>query len=315
MDIELSGKINLFFENYNEIKKALRWDGRKLNHIEALIYSKNDREFNIEKIKEIRKYTKKNKKIKKIFSRKILRLFSIILSEFNDYKMILDRTVEFYKRLIESDFIKGDKTAYIAFVIAKGVDEDNINEVMDKLLEVKASLKGEELLSYVNLAYIDEDINNITKEMELVREKIQEVGLNLDLYIQDLSTVLILEKGNITNKLEKLLDFTCNIKSELFQVPNEAFSLISLSLLFANDAELFSKELSYVYKTLGESKVFGWFTKNESKMLISIGLLLNKYIEEYKAELLDIDMQINEGINLEIILEEYMIYYYILRKY
>ena len=130
-----------------------------------------------------------------------------------------------------------------------------------------------------------------------------------------MSTVLILEKGNITNKLEKLLDFTCNIKSELFQVPNEAFSLISLSLLFANDAELFSKELSYVYKTLGESKVFGWFTKNESKMLISIGLLLNKYSEEYKAELLDIDMQINEGINLEIILEEYMIYYYILRKY
>ncbi|WP_368259977.1 DUF4003 family protein, partial [Clostridium paraputrificum] len=56
MDVELRSKVDLLSDNYNDIRKALRWDGNLLNHFEALLYVRTDKEFSLEKIKEVRKY-------------------------------------------------------------------------------------------------------------------------------------------------------------------------------------------------------------------------------------------------------------------
>ena len=53
MDVELRSKVDLLSDNYNDIRKALRWDGNLLNHFEALLYVRTDKEFSLEKIKEV----------------------------------------------------------------------------------------------------------------------------------------------------------------------------------------------------------------------------------------------------------------------
>lgn len=306
MDIELRGKIDLLTENYNEIRKSLRWDGKLLNHFEALIFSRTDREFSVSKINEIRKFIKQDRRIHSCFKGDFLKLFSVMINDSDDYKEVYDNTVKVYSHLVYAGLTENEKTAFAAFILGKRFKGKELDKKVDRLIEIKKRIGKDDYLSYASLAATNKDIDLIVDEMNIVCDKLNEVGLKLEKEEEGFATALIIEGKDITNKVEKALSIACNIKSELFTVPKKVFSLIGLATLLIEDAETFSKELREVYLMLKGKIGYRYFINNELRLIIALGVLLNKYTEEIQADLIDVNL--TDEINVLLALEEYTVF-------
>ena len=146
----------------------------------------------------------------------------------------------------------------------------------------------------------------INNEISIVKEKLEEAGLDVGIEAEGFATALIIENRDITEKVEKALNISCNIKTELFRLPPKAFPLLGLATLLVEDPEVFSKELKEIYTILKGKKGYRYFMDNELRLIISLGVLLNKYTEEIKADLIDINL--TDEINVLLALEEYTVF-------
>ncbi len=58
MELLLKQKIDLMAENYNELKKAFKWEYSIVKHFVAMNSSIKDKKVNVEEIEEIKDYIK-----------------------------------------------------------------------------------------------------------------------------------------------------------------------------------------------------------------------------------------------------------------
>lgn len=314
MDVELRGKVDLLTENFNEIKKSLRWDGDVLNHYEALIYGTTEKELNLERIQDIRKFIKTKKNINPVFRGKFMKIFSLLLDEREDYKEVFLETVNIFEHLVSAGFLGNDRTAFAALMLAQRFKDKDLEKKVGRLINIRQALEEDknnsfnkgDYISYANLAILNKELVDIKNDFNLVHEKIKEVGLNLNKGTEGFIAVLILDECSTSDKLEKALAIRCNIKSELFELPEKCYPLIGLATLIVKDEEVFSKEIREVYELLRERKGYGYFMKRELRILISLGVVLNKYVEEIRADLIDVN--ISEEINMLLALEELTVF-------
>lgn len=314
MDVELRGKVDLLTENYKEIKKSLRWDGDILNHYEALIYGTTEKELNLERIKEIRRYIKDKKNVNNVLKGKFLKIFSLLLGEREDYKVVFKETTNLFEHLVSVGFVENIRTAFAALILAQRFKGENLEQRVTRLINIKQTLEEEnqinfhkgDYLSYANLAILNKEVGDINKDFILVHEKIKEAGLNIKKSSEGFTTALILDDSSTTEKIERALSIRCNIKSELFELPEKCYPLIGLATLIVKDEEGFAREVKEVYNLLKGRKGYGHFMDNNIRMLISIGVILNKYVEEIRADLIDVN--ISEEINMLLALEEFTVF-------
>jgi hypothetical protein len=86
----------------------------------------------------------------------------------------------------------------------------------------------------------------------------------------------------------------------------KAYPLVGLSNIVIKDPKKFSKELSDVFNILNEKKYFKYFIKKENKIIFALGVILNKYVEEVRADLIDVEIK-DEKYLLSAI-EEYIVF-------
>ena len=79
-------------------------------------------------------------------------------------------------------------------------------------------------------------------------------------------------------------------------------SLIAIASLFTSCEKSFISEFNDVYNILKETKGYRFFISKEVRLIISLCIVINKYTEEMKADLIDIN--INDEISILLVLEE-----------
>ena len=82
----------------------------------------------------------------------------------------------------------------------------------------------------------------------------------------------------------------------------KAYPLLGLATMLVEDPESFCVELKDVYNSLKNTKKYRYFMNRDLRIIISLGLLLNKYVEELKADLIDIN--VSDEINVFLAIEE-----------
>lgn len=311
MDVELKGKVDLLVENYWEMKKALRWDGDILNHYEALIYGTTERTLNLKRVKEIRKYIRKNNRNLNIFNGSFFKIFSLLLEDQEDYKEVFNETIRVYNNLILAGFNKNERTLFASLILAKRFTGKKLEERISRLINIKqtlenrqelSSIKGD-YLSYANLAILNNDLLDIERNIFLVIKKIKEVGIELNKNWAGFAAALVLDNGDVNEKIEKALEIKCLMKGFGLELSDKCYPLVGLASLMVEDAESFSMEIRDVYLLLKKSKGYGYFMKSDFRLLMSLGLVLNKYVEEIRADLIDVN--ISEEISMLLTLEEF----------
>lgn len=301
MDVELRSKVDLLSDNYNDIRKALRWDGNLLNHFEALLYVRTDKEFSLEKIKEIRKYLD-SRKLPYPFKGVFNKICSIMLDDRDDYVQVFNNTLYVYERLIQNGFKGNEKAAFASLMLAKRFFGKELDNRINRIIDINSSLKDNDYISYANLSCTNRSVDRIRKELTEIENILKVTGRESSVDIKSFSTLLMIDEDNVETKVEKALNIMCNIKSELFEIPDKAYPLLGLATMLVEDPESFCVELKDIYNSLKNTKKYRYFMNRDLRIMISLGLLLNKYVEELKADLIDIN--VSDEINVFLALEE-----------
>lgn len=301
MDVELRSKVDLLSDNYNDIRKALRWDGNLLNHFEALLYVRTDKEFSLEKIKEVRKYLD-SRKLPYPFKGVFNKICSIMLDDRDDYVQVFNNTLYVYERLIQNGFKGNEKAAFASLMLAKRFFGKELDNRINRIIDINSSLKDNNYISYANLSCTNRSVDRIRKELTEIENILKVTGRESSVDIKSFSTLLMIDEDNVETKVEKALNIMCNIKSELFEIPDKAYPLLGLATMLVEDPESFCVELKDIYNSLKNTKKYRYFMNRDLRIMISLGLLLNKYVEELKADLIDIN--VSDEINVFLALEE-----------
>ena len=301
MDVELRSKVDLLSDNYNDIRKALRWDGNLLNHFEALLYVRTDKEFSLEKIKEVRKYLD-SRKLPYPFKGVFNKICSIMLDDRDDYVQVFNNTLYVYERLIQNGFKGNEKAAFASLMLAKRFFGKELDNRINRIIDINSSLKDNDYISYANLSCTNRSVDRIRKELTEIENILKVTGRESSVDIKSFSTLLMIDEDNVETKVEKALNIMCNIKSELFEIPDKAYQLLGLATMLVEDTESFCVELKDIYNSLKNTKKYRYFMNRDLRIMISLGLLLNKYVEELKADLIDIN--VSDEINVFLALEE-----------
>ena len=303
IDIDMRNKVNLLSDNNREIKKVFRWDGKIVNLLEGLLYDRTDKEFDFRKIKEMRKHLKKSKSH---FTNLSINIFTLLMEENKDFNQVFQSTNSAYYHLVSKNFAKGDKLAFASFIMAKRYSGQELSDRIDKLIEIKNSFLGDDYVGYANLAVSNKSLDTIIEEFKLIKERIDEARISDLCDSSALALSLVMQHNDINEKVEKALSILCNIKSEMFSIPFKAYPLVGLSNIVVKDPENFSKELSDVFNILNEKKYFKYFIKKENKIVFALGVILNKYVEEVRADLIDVEIKDEKYLLLAI--EEYIVF-------
>lgn len=303
MDIDLRNKVNLLFDNNKEIKRVFRWDGKIVNLVEGLLYDRTDKEFDFKKIKKMRKDLKKNKYP---FTNLSINIFTLLMEEDADFNQVFKSTYSAYEHLLSKNFEKGDKLAFTAFIMAKRYSGQELSDRIEKLVEIKNVFSGDDYVAYANLSATSKSIDVALQEFKSIKEKIDEAKI-YDIHdSSSLALSLVMQHNDINEDVEKILNVLCNIKSEIFTVPFKAYPLVGFSNVVIKDPEGFSKELSAVFNALNEKKYFKYFINKEKKIVFALGVILNKYVEEVRADLIDVEIKDEKYFLLAI--EQYIVF-------
>lgn len=282
MDIELKSKIDFFNDSYKDMKKTFFLDGRKLNVIKALLSITDSKNFDSDKIKEVRKYIFSCKF--DLFNLRYGRFISIFICDSKDYKRLFKLCRDIYEHLTAIGFSKNKKTVVISLLVSKNFEEDKLHEMVARLVEIREKSHVIDYLYYILIAILHKDISKAGSELIKLKNKIGDVESYKEKISFLLALSIIIGDEDINTKVENAFSLLCNIKGEMGKIPEESIVFIGMASLIIEDPELFSKELKSIYDSLNYKKIAGI---RNSKFSIALCILIGRYLEEAKSGVLE----------------------------
>ena len=270
-----------------------------------MLYGLTDRYLNIDKIKEIRQYIK-SKKLNCGIKENFEKIFSIMLDNREDYSEVYDNTLSLYSFLISKGFNNTNKTIFAAFILSKRFKGEELNRRVLKLIKIKDSLNSSDYLSCANLATTNKEIYEIKKEVFKVREKLKDLNFNWESNNDSFILSLLLDNDNLERRTEMAVNIAKEVKKVFSVAPTKILPLLGLATLLIEDEKIFITEIKDVYLALKKTKGYKFFVSKEFRLILSLSVVINKYAEEVKADLIDIN--INDEINILLALEEQTVF-------
>lgn len=306
MDIELRGKVDLLTENYREVRRYFRWDGKKLNILEALLYSRTGQDVEFFKVKEIRNFIKSDKANKNVFNRRFLNRFSLLYDVNKDYKKEYENIKNVYEFLISKGFDENEDTVLSAFVLVKRYTGLELQNRVNKLIDIKNNYKKDKSIDYTLLATLDKDIQKIKSEVDKIKYFISEIDRKDKELFNTLIVQLMLDDREVSENIYRISRIVDEIEKRIIPVSNNLFPMIGVTNLIVEDIDGFIKELEYVYNEMKNRKIFKYFLSKDIKLMFSMAIILDKYLEEIRADLIDLNEEAE--INTLLILEECIVF-------
>lgn len=285
MDIELRSQVDVFNDTYTDMRKNFIFDGRKSNIMKALLSFTNDGGFDIDKVKEIRRYLLKNKI--DIYNFKYRKILSMLVYDNSDYKKLLDISKDVYDNLTIKGFNKNKITLCLAVMLAKNFKGDKLDKIIDKIKLSKESIRFVDSKYDILLALNDKNVEDIHYEYELAKRGIESV----DTYTDNMSSLLALSimMGDIdvNHKIENAFALVCNIKGIINRISDESLIFIGIASLLIEDAEAFADELKNIYVLINSKRDRFKLFKKDYNLYISLIILICKNIEEVKSGIIE----------------------------
>lgn len=208
---------NSIINNYRKSREDFRFDGEYVNHFASLYYSNIRKEFNIQAVKEIRKYFINNTSRMSCFRGDILYLVSFLIANETGRETFIKDTIKVYEELKEIGFEESNYLVLSSYIIVKYSEknsrksvEENIYRLFNAMKKQFPDITGDEDYIASSLLAI-EGIGE--KELLYSIYSILEHFNNNDMFsknsVQGLIMALLINKNNITldNIEELLLEF------------------------------------------------------------------------------------------------------------
>lgn len=281
MDIELKSKVDVFNDTYKDMRKSFMFDGKRLNMMKTLLSFTNDRGFDIDKVKEVRKYLF-NFKID-LYKLKYGKFLSLFFYDSSDYKKLYKSSRNIYEHLIAKGFNKNKTTLSLSLILSKNFEGDKLDKMVDKIVTLREQMGYIDYKYYIILALSDKKISNLEYELKIVQKEIQSVESYNENMSKLIALSVIMGTEDVPTKVENVFALICNIKSEVGKISEESLVFIGIISLIIEDPEVFAKELKNIYFSLNNIRLKRSIINKDSGVIVSLIILMNKYIEEAEA--------------------------------
>ncbi|MGL5151432.1 MAG: DUF4003 family protein [Clostridium sp.] len=207
-------------ENYMTSNDILRYDGTYINHFAGIIYSSHKKEINCKDVKDIRKYIKNKTTRMSAFRGDILYILSILIGANKSmWQGLVDKIIKVYNILIEKGFEESAFLVLPTYVLAKYVQESDLNNIIKKI-ECNYNLLKEKNVNVTNgddylictlMAIKNVDMNIIQSYFDDIEEYAEEEDVLSNNEIQGLTTAMSLNfRDELSYQVEDFLDELSN---------------------------------------------------------------------------------------------------------
>ena len=231
MDKKTKSICNSIVENYKEIRDKFRYDGDYINHFSSILYGKENKKIEYNKVKEIRSLIKGKTSRISSFRGDILYVLSFLIAKNNFKENDIDTILDLYSYLLESGFKDSQYLVLTAYVLYKHSNkkniEANIKNTKEIYMEMKFKYKNvtneDDYLECALLSIKGKNKGVIDKYMDDIFMEISKLNMFSANSIQGLATTLLLNGENDVTQIKNIL---MEFKNENIKIAHQFLPLI-----------------------------------------------------------------------------------------
>ena len=305
MEELVKGKLERLIELFQQVSAKYKWEDSLTNHFTALTYTLNNRNFDKEKIEDVRIHMKKTTSVFSNYrgTSKII-LSALLACQYDNPKQEFDKMMNYDKRMKEAGFKNNMYLPIANYALLATCSEEWVDTRINKAIEIYSEMKknhpwltgGDDYPLSILLANSDASVNSIIENMEECYQLLNENGFGKNNGLQFLSHILGF--GQEINKVKVLRckEIFDKLKENKMKVYSSGYAIIGFLAILGEKGYEAVDQVIEVVKVLKSTKKYKWLTK-ETHLYTAAALVSDVYIENMKNQK-DL-IQTSIGISIE----------------
>ncbi|WBW96367.1 DUF4003 family protein [Oceanirhabdus sp. W0125-5] len=288
MKSELKNKADHMLELYMKISKDYKWENNLSLHFAALTYLIKNKQFDKEKIEDLKKVIKDNTGLFSNYRGNTMFILSMLLcSEFDEPKEKFIKMMNFDKKLNNEGFKNNMYLPIANYALLLTCEENLIDSRIKKSYEIYGEMKknhpwltgGDDYPLCVVLAGSDKPLDTNIKDIEECYKFLNEEGFYKGNSLQFLSHILSFGEEYNRSKAARCLEIYKTLKENKLRIDSNYYAALGLVTLISKDNNEAVQDLIDLAQYLNKLKKYKWLGKGMN-VLIASAIVCKEYIED-----------------------------------
>ena len=292
MDGQVKEKLERLIGLFQQVSGEFKWEQSLTNHFTALTYTLNNKEFDKEKIENVRKHMKQTTGMFSYYRGTSLIILSALLAcKYDNPNEEFNKMLNYNEKMKAAGFKNSmylPMANYALLATGKeGWAETRINKAIEIYKEMKKNhpwlTSGDDYPLSVLLADSDMPVNNIIENMEECYNLLNENGFSKTNGLQFLSHILGFRKEENKIKVLRCKEIFDKLKENKMKVYSGGYPIIGFLSILGEEAHVAVEQVIDVVKILQSTKKYKWLTK-ETHLFTAAALVSDLYINNMKSQ-------------------------------
>jgi len=285
-------KLNRLIGLFNQVSMQYKWQQPLTNHFAALTYTLNKKEFNKEKIQDVRKHIKKTTGIFSYYRGTSMTILSALLaSQYDDPKQEFDKMFDYGKKMKKIGFKNSMFLPIANYALLATCEEERVDTRINKAIAIYKEMRknhrwltsGDDYPLFIFLAKSDNSVNTIIENMEECYKLLNQNGFKKNNGLQFLSHILGFRQEDNTIKVLRCIKMFNILRENKIKVYSGGYAAIGFLAILGEEGYEAVEQVIEVVKILKSNKKYKWLTK-ETHLYTATALVSDVYIENMKNQ-------------------------------
>lgn len=298
-------KLDRLIDLFKQISEQYKWDQALSNHFAALTYTINNKNFDKEKIEDVRTHIKKTTGVFSYYRGTSKMILSALLAcQYDNPKQEFDKMLNYDKKMTQAGFKNNMYLPIANYALLATCKEEALDNRINKAMEIYCEMKknhpwltgGDDYPLSILLANSDESANSIIENTEQCYQLLNENGFGKNNGLQFLSHILGFSKEENKVKVLRCKEIFDKLKENKMKVYSSGYAVIGFLAILSENGDKAVDQVIEIVKTLQSTKKYKWLGK-ETHLYTAAALVSEVYIENMKNQKTLIQTSI--GISIE----------------
>lgn len=285
-------KLDRLIGLFQQVSEQYKWEQSLTNHFTALTYTLNNRNFDKEKIEDVRVHMKKTTGIFSNYrgTSKII-ISALLACQYDNPKQEFDKMLNYDKKMKEAGFKNNMYLPIANYALLATCGEELVDKRIIKAKVIYSEMKnnhpwltgGDDYPLSILLANSDASVNSIIENMEDCYNLLNENGFGKNNGLQLLSHILGFRLEDNKSKVLRCKEIFDKLKENKMKVYSTGYAVIGFLSILGDKGNDAVEQVIEVVKVLRSTKKYKWLTK-ETHLYTAAALVSDVYIENIKGQ-------------------------------
>ncbi|MBU3144311.1 DUF4003 family protein [Clostridium sp. CF012] len=285
-------KLDRLIDLFQQVSSEYKWEESLTNHFTALTHTLNNRNFDKEKIEDVRAHIKKTTGVFSNYrgTSKII-LSALLACQYDNPKYEFDKMLNYDKKMREEGFKNNMYLPIANYALLATCSEEMVETRINKAKEIYSEMKnnhpwltgGDDYPLSILLANSDASVSSIIENIEECYKLLNENGFGKNNGLQFLSHILSFQKEENKVKVLRCKEIFDKLKENKMKVYSTGYAVIGFLAILGERGYEAVDQVIDVVKVLKSTKKYKWLTK-ETHLYTAAALVSDVYIQNIKGQ-------------------------------